>query len=536
VEDGKGNVEVKNNIDIFSRMGRITRKYRYIQRGGVEPQTPGLFSRLFGRKSPNASVPGTKSNVPRNSKIVTGLEKGLKGVNLASKLAATSAASTVFGKNQSKSVSSGLEGVDFTLKVLKVAASKKFKHEKDKADTVKAQSELVSKAATYAHTYLPKILQVAGAVSGVAGIAAIGSSGIGVPIVVAGLIVVSMYLKHKGLNLKLRELLIEHQEKLLSILRMFLIIQRVILTMKVPYVKYDKATKQSTGEQGLATLKISPEFQEAVSQYMLLVKARTPPDPTSAWYKRAFLSTKKFFSAGSTIDSLTSLFTKILDSFHLEAAKFNLLIPFNTTEFNAIKDKIKTSSQYTDLVEGFSSKKSSCGDNSDPEAVCNLSEEELGLEFQNVIDELNKIVSEDELMKAGNVTDMIDQGAEEIQTETLTEMVEDQANNPQEANTAAEKQIESTVQNIVPSDEESLDPLPSNNAGSNNAGSNNAGSNNAGSNNAGSNNAGSNNAGSNNAGSNNAGAYNKPSAPVMPTEISSSNLRRTRRRKYKQRR
>lgn len=496
MEDGKGNVEVKNNIDIFSRMGRITRKYRYIQRGGVEPQTPGvtsqtpgLFSRLFGRKSPNASVPGTKSNVPRNSKVVTGLEKGLKGVNLASKLANTGAASTVLG-DRSNSVSSGLGGVDFTLKVLKVAASKKFKHEKDKADTVKAQSELVAKAATYAHTYLPKILQVAGAVSGVAGLAAIGSSGIGVPIVVAGLIVVSMYLKHKGLNLKLRELLLEHQEKLLSILRMFLIIQRVISTMKVPYVKYDKATKQSTGEQGLATLKISPEFQEAVSEYMLVVKARTPPDPTSAWYKRAYSSTKKFFSAGSTIDTLTNLFTKILDSFHLEAAKFNLLIPFNTMEFNAIKDTIKSSSQYTDLVEGFSSKKSSCGDNSDPEAVCNLSEEELALEFQNTIDELNKIVSEDELMKADNVTDMIDQGAEEIQTETLTEMVEDQANNPQEANAAAEKQIESTVQNIVPSGEESLDPLPPN----------------------------------------------KPSVPVMPTEISTGNLRRTRRRKYKQRR
>jgi hypothetical protein len=470
-------------------MGRITRKYR--QRGGVEPQKPGLFSRLFGKKSPNASVPETTSNVPPKSKVVTGIEKGLKEVNLASKLANTSAASTVLG-NRSNSVSSGIEGVDFTLKVLKVAASKKFKHEKDKADTVKAQSELVAKAASYAHTYLPKILQVAGAVSGVAGLAALGSSGIGVPIVVAGLIVVSMYLKHKGLNLKLRELLLEHQEKLLSILRMFLIIQRVISTMKVPYVKYDKATKQTTGEQGLATLKISPEFQEAVSEYMLVVKARTPPDPTSAWYKRAYSSTKKFFSAGNTIDTLTDLFTKILDSFHLEAAKFNLLIPFNTTEFNAIKDTIKISSQYTDLIEGFSSKKSSCGDNSDPEAVCNLSEEELALEFQNTIDELNKIVSEDELIKADNVTDMIDQGAEEIQTETLTEMVEDQLDNPQEANAAAEKQIESTLKILLPSSEESLDPSTP--------------------------------------------PYNESSTPPMPTNISRGNLRRTRRRKYKQRR
>jgi hypothetical protein len=458
-------------------MGRITRKYR--QRGG-------LFGFGKPKQSPilsNGSIPINKSNVKPTSKIITGLDKGLKGVNLASKLSNTSAASTVLG-NRSNSVSTGLEGVDFTLKVLKVAASKKIKREKDTADTVKAQSELVAKAATYAHNYLPKILQVAGAVSGAAGLAALGSSGIGVPIVVAGLIVVSMYLKHKGLNLKLRELLLEHQEKLLSILRMFLIIQRVILTMKVPYVKYDKATKQTTGEQGLATLKISPEFQEAVSEYMLVIKARTPPDPTSAWYKRAYSSTKKFFSAGNTIDTLTDLFTKILDSFHLEAAKFNLLIPFNTTEFNAIKETIKTSSQYTDLVEGLSSKKSSCGDNSDPEAVCNLSEEELALEFQNTIDELNKIVSEDELMKADNVADMIDQGAEEIQTETLTEMVEDQADNPQEANAAAEKQMESTVKDTLLSSNESLNPI----------------------------------------------------APPMPEDISRGNLRRTRRRKYKQRR
>lgn len=485
-------------------MGRITRKYR--QRGG-------LFG--FGKRKPtpiSPSVPGTT-----NSKILTGLDKGSQVANLASKASNTNAASTILG-NSANSLSSGFEGLDFTLKALKVAATKKIKHEKDTSDTLKAQSELVAKAATYAHTYLPKILEVAGAVAGMVGVTVIGATPIGAPLIAGALVVLAMYLKQKGLNLKLREIILEHRDKLFSILRMYLIIQRVIINMKVPYVKYNKKTKQSLGEQGLATLQISPEFQEAITEYMLVLKARTPPDSKTAWYKRAYLSTKKFFSAGNTIETLTTLFTKILDSFYLEAAKFNLLIPFAAEEFGPIKNKIKTSSQFTDLVVGFSSTKSSCGDSSDPDAVCNKSDEELTLEFENTINELKTMVPEDQLKRANDVASMVQNGADKIQTETLTDLEEAQADNQQEAAAEAEKQIESTAQTVLensasstaneslaantpPYNEDSSAPSTSSAAPIQRL-----------------------------------PAKRLPTESIEPTELTEQNLRRTRRKKYKQRR
>jgi hypothetical protein len=251
------------------------------------------------------------------------------------------------------------------------------------------------KAAEHAQEYLPKIL----AIAGVAGSALTAATGIGVPVVVAGLIVVSVFLKHRGLNLKLRALLQEHQEKLFSILRMFLIIQKVIMSIKIPYTKYDKMTKAPTGQE-VTSLKISPEFQESVTEYMMVVKARIPPPSGSSWFKRALSSTKRFFTAGSTIEMLVELFSKILDSFNLEIAKFNLIIPFNTSEFNEIKDRIKTSSQYSELIKGISKDKPSCGDSSDPEAICKKTDAELAAEYEAILSELKNMVPVEDIAKA----------------------------------------------------------------------------------------------------------------------------------------
>ena len=362
-------------------MGRVTRK----QRGG------GFLSRLFGRKKNAAStnVVETPTNIAED-----------------------------------------------TVKLVTEVTEKQIKSAKDTADITLAKSELVMKASEHAQEYLPQIL----AIAGVAGGTLAAATGIGVPVVVAGLIVVSVFLKYKGLNLKLRALLQEHQEKLFSILRMFLIIQKVIMSIKIPYTKFDKMTKAPAGQE-VASLKISPEFQESVTEYMMIVKARIPPPPSSSWFKRAFSSTKRFFTAGSTIEMLVELFSKILDSFNLEIAKFNLIIPFNTTEFDVIKDKIKGSSQYSELIKGISKEKPSCGDASDPEAICKKTDAEFAAEYEAIIAELKSMVPVEDIAKATEINTLIDTGAADIQETTLTELSIETENNKKEAEVVAKKKI-----------------------------------------------------------------------------------------------
>jgi len=363
-------------------MGRSTRK----QRGGA-----GFLNRLFGRKKNAAStnVVETPNNIAKD-----------------------------------------------TVKLVTEVAESEIKSTKDKADDRLAKSELVMKAAEHAQEYLPQILAIAGVAGGTLAVA----TGIGVPVVVAGLIVVSVFLKYKGLNLKLRALLQEHQEKLFSILRMFLIIQKVIMSIKIPYTKFDKTTKAPTGQE-VASLKISPEFQESVTEYMMIVKARIPPSPGSSWFKRAFSSTKRFFTAGSTIEMLVELFSKILDSFNLEIAKFNLIIPFNTTEFDVIKDKIKGSSQYSELIKGISKEKPSCGDASDPEAICKKTDAELAAEYEAIIAELKSMVPVEDIAKATEINTLIDTGAADIQETTLAELVVETEKNKKEAEVVAKQKI-----------------------------------------------------------------------------------------------
>ena len=353
--------------------------------------------------------------------------------------------SSLFGSKKVKNVANATNGLGVidaanaavgTVELVTEVVKKQEQSLKDKADVAQARSELVMKAAEHAQEYLPKILAIAGVTGGTLAAA----TGIGVPVVVAGLIVVSVFLKHKGLNLKLRALLQEHQEKLFSILRMFLIIQKVIMSIKIPYTKFDKMTKAPAGQE-VASLKISPEFQESVTEYMMIVKARIPPPPGSSWFKRAFSSTKRFFTAGSTIDMLVELFSKILDSFNLEIAKFNLIIPFNTTEFDVIKDKIKSSSQYSELIKGISKEKPSCGDASDPEAICKKTDAELAAEYEAIISELKSMVPVEDITKATEINTLIDTGAADIQETTLTELVVDTENNKKEAEVVAKRKV-----------------------------------------------------------------------------------------------
>jgi hypothetical protein len=348
--------------------------------------------------------------------------------------------SKLFGKKKNAApqnvVEKPIDITEDTVKLVTEVVKKQEQSVKDKADIRLAESELVMKAAEHAVVYLPKIL----AIAGVAGASLAAATGIGVPVVVAGLIVVSVFLKYKGLNLKLRALLQEHQEKLFSILRIFLIIQKVIMNIKIPYTKFDKITKAPAGQE-VTSLKISPEFQESVTEYMMIVKARIPPPPGSSWFKRAFSSTKRFFTAGSTIEMLVESFSKILDSFNLEIAKFNLIIPFNTTEFDIIKDKIKSSSQYSELIKGISKDKPSCGDASDPEAICKKTDAELAAEYEAILAELKSMVPMEDIAKATEINTLIDTGAADIQETTLTELVIETEKNKKEAEEVAKRKI-----------------------------------------------------------------------------------------------
>jgi len=322
----------------------------------------------------------------------------------------------------------------------------------DKLDIHNKRLQLAATVTQKAASNLPAILKITGLAGTIAGTSVLAASGIGLPIVVAGLLAVTYAIHLKNQNTKLIILLTEHQQKLFTILRMFAIIQKVIATMKINYTEYDdKKQKILENNQPLiktTSLQISHEFQQNVIAYTLLVKVRIPPS-NSSWTTHMFQKVKNFLSAESMIKHLTEAFSKILDSFYLDAAKFNILIPFNTPEFNTIKDTIKNSYPYTKLVKTLIGPEKKPCEVTDSSDICRLTDAELAKNLDEDLAMIKEITPAEDIEKANMIDTTLEDSSKQIIASESNNLAEEIKENEKNAEMIVNDEIEDAVEDVA---------------------------------------------------------------------------------------